>query len=276
MLIAGGENASGILASAEIFDPASGTSQPTKGVMTSGRKNHTALLLNDGRVLIVGGEDASGVLASAEAFDPKAGTFSAVGSMSQARRYHTSTLLNDGSVVVTGGEDSSGKGHVSIEKFDPQRGLFVLLSAQLDVPRAQHTATLLQDGRVLIAGGRTGGTALASTLYFDPSIGTVSAGLFLAEARYAHTATRVLWGNVVFAGGTADGTSGIDLVELLDVQGSRMGLGSNRLSVARWNHVAIVPPNNGNLILIGGRDGSGPLASADILDPESFSFFAAA
>ena len=40
--------------------------------------------------------------------------------------------------------------------------------------------------------------------------------------------------------------------------------------VARWNHVAIVPPNNGNLILIGGRDGSGPLASAGILDPESF------
>ena len=104
--------------------------------------------------------------------------------------------------MVTGGEDANGKGLASIEKFDPQRGLFILLSAQLDVPRSQHTATLLQDGRVLIAGGRTGATALAGTLYFDPSIGiTVSAGLFLAEARYAHTATRVLWGNVVFAGG---------------------------------------------------------------------------
>ncbi|MGB7437157.1 MAG: Ig-like domain repeat protein [Candidatus Acidiferrum sp.] len=270
VLIAGGENSAGILATAEIFDPVSGTSQATKGAMTSPRKNHTALLLDDGRVLIAGGEDTNGVLASAEAYDPRTGMFTTLGSMSQARRYHTATLLNDGTVVVAGGEDASGKGLVSIEKFDPQTGLFILLSAQLGVPRAQHTATLLQDGRILIVGGRNGATALASTVYFDPTAGTVSAGLFLAEARYAHTATMVLWGNVVFAGGTSDGKTGIDLVELLDVQGNRMGFASNRLSVARWNHAAIVPSNNGNLILIGGRNAQGPVAASDILDPESF------
>lgn len=270
VLIAGGENASGILASAEIFDPVSGTSRATTGAMTSARKNHTALLLDDGRVLIAGGEDANGVLASAEAYDPRTGTFTALASMSEARRYHTATLLNDGTVVITGGEGSDGKGLVSIERFDPQSGLFMLLGAKLDVPRAQHTATLLQDGRILIAGGRNGQTALASTVYFDPVAITVAAGLSLAEARYAHTATQVLWGNVVFAGGTSDGTSGIDLVELLDVQGNKMAFATNRLSVARWNHAAIVPPHNGNLILIGGQDGTGPVAATDILDPESF------
>lgn len=270
VLIAGGEDASGILATAEIFDPVSGISRATKAAMTSARKNHTALLLDDGRVLIAGGEDADGVLASAETYDPRTGTFTSVGSMSQARRFHTETLLNDGTVVVTGGEDSSGRGLVSIERFDPQSGMFALLGAQLDVPRAQHTATLLQGGRVLIAGGRTGQTALASTVYFDPVSGTVTAGLFLAEARYAHTATQVLWGNVVFAGGTSDGKTGIDLVELLDVQGNKMGFASTRLSVARWNHAAVVPQNNGNLILIGGRNGAGPVSATDILDPESF------
>jgi hypothetical protein len=270
VLIAGGEDASGVLASAEIFDPVKGTSKATNGTMTTARKDHTALLLDDGRVLIVGGQNASGVLASAEAYDPRTGTFTSVGSMSQARRYHTATLLNDGTVVVTGGEDGSGKGLVSIERFNPLNGVFTLLGAQLDVPRAQHTATLMQDGRILIAGGRTGQTALASTVYFDPVADTVSAGLFLAEARYAHTATQVLWGNVVFAGGTSDGKTGIDLVELLDVQGNKMGFAQNRLSVARWNHAAIIPQNNGNLILIGGQDGNGPVSDTDILDPESF------
>lgn len=270
VLIAGGEDGSGILATAEIFDPVSGTSQPTKGSMTTARENHTALLLNDGRVLIVGGQNTTGVLASAEAYDPKTGTFASVGSLSQARQFHTATLLNDSTVVVTGGESSSGQDLTSIERFDPQSGLFTLLAAQLDVPRAQHTATLMQDGRILIVGGRTGQTALASTVYFDPVANTVVAGLPLAEARYAHTATQVLWGNVVFAGGTADGKTGIDLVELLDVQGNRMGFAQNRLSVARWNHAAIIPQNNGNLILIGGQNGKGPVAATDILDPESF------
>jgi Bacterial Ig-like domain (group 3)/FG-GAP-like repeat/Galactose oxidase, central domain len=270
ILIAGGEDGPGILSSAEIFDPVSGTSQPTKGPMTTARENHTALLLNDGRVLIVGGQNTTGVLASAEVYDAKTGTFASVGSMSQARRFHTATLLNDATVIVTGGESASGQDLTSIERFDPQSGLFTLLPAQLDVPRAQHTATLMQDGRILIVGGRTRQTALASTVYFDPVANTVSAGLPLAEARYAHTATQVLWGNVVFAGGTSDGKTGIDLVELLDVQGHRMGFAQNRLSVARWNHAAIIPQNNGNLILIGGQNGKGPVAATDILDPESF------
>jgi hypothetical protein len=270
VLIAGGDDSSGVLATAEIFDPATGSLQPTMGPMAEARKNHRAVLLKDGRVLLIGGENATGVLATAEAFDPWKGTFTPVGKMSQARRFHTATLLNDGTVLVAGGEDRTGQALNSLEVFDPESNSFRQLGVQLDSPRAEHTATLLEDGRVIVAGGRNGSTALATTLYFDPATNSVSLGLFLAEARYAHTATVVLWGNVVFAGGTADGKAGIDLVELLDVHANRMAFTQNRISVGRWNHSAIVPPNNGNLILVGGRNGSGPLAAADILDPESF------
>jgi hypothetical protein len=40
--------------SAEIWDPVTGTSEPIAD-MTSPRANHTAVLLDDGRVLILGG-----------------------------------------------------------------------------------------------------------------------------------------------------------------------------------------------------------------------------
>jgi hypothetical protein len=51
--------------------------------MTTTRKHHFALLLeNDGTVLIGGGQDASGdVIASAEIYDPGSGTFTPVDDM---------------------------------------------------------------------------------------------------------------------------------------------------------------------------------------------------
>lgn len=49
----------GSLASGEIFDPSTGAFSAT-GDMTARRENHTATLLNDGRVLIAGGESSFG------------------------------------------------------------------------------------------------------------------------------------------------------------------------------------------------------------------------
>ena len=62
------------LASAELFDPASGTWKLT-GSMSQERQNHTITLLRDGRVLIAGGGTGTAGdkknLASAEIYDPQ-------------------------------------------------------------------------------------------------------------------------------------------------------------------------------------------------------------
>ena len=64
VLIAGGSNESQTLsiASAEIYDPASGTFSPTGGMSTA-RPFATATLLADARVLVAGG-DSNGVAVS--------------------------------------------------------------------------------------------------------------------------------------------------------------------------------------------------------------------
>src|SRR6266568_1295733 len=76
VLVAGGRNGNSILASAELYDPASGTWSAT-GSLATARAFHTATLLLNGKVLIVAGEGngAPFVLASAELYDPASGTW---------------------------------------------------------------------------------------------------------------------------------------------------------------------------------------------------------
>lgn len=186
VLVAGGRDAS-----AELYDPASGTFTAT-GSMTVARAGHTATLLsnaalpNHGKVLIVGG-DATGT--SAELYDPASGTFTTTGSATGVLTGHTATLLNNGRVLIVAGQSTT-----AAELYDPASGRFTA-TGNLTFARNGHTATLLLDGQVLIAAGGTNGAEL-----YDPQTGTFTPTGNMNVVRSQATATRLQDGTVLVAG----------------------------------------------------------------------------
>ncbi|HKE24376.1 MAG TPA: kelch repeat-containing protein [Bryobacteraceae bacterium] len=187
------------------------------GSMISPRANHTATLLNNGKVLVTGGQFSPGgsgnfivsVLSSAELYDPSTGSFAATGNMSCARVGHTATLLATGQVLIAGGQDADFR-ELSAELYDPSTGTFTA-TGSMTAARAGHTATLLNDGKVLLTGGFTvppKGELVAlldSAEIYDPSTGTFIPTVNMNQARAGHSATLLSNGTVLIDGGNSQG-----------------------------------------------------------------------
>src|SRR5881296_4251690 len=105
VLIAGGRDAAGQpLASAEIYDPATGGYTLLASPLPAPVWGHTANRLSDGTVLIAGGTGDGGLpVAAAQLFDPVTGAFTALDPLSTPRARHTATLLRDGRECAGGG-----------------------------------------------------------------------------------------------------------------------------------------------------------------------------
>jgi N-acetylneuraminic acid mutarotase len=180
------------------------------GETVQARPDHTATLLQDGRVLVVGGFDPTfgdvfGFVATAQLYDSATGSWTLTGAMNDGRYGHTATLLDDGRVLVAGG--SGGNGILaSAELYDPATGLWTHTGPMLEA-RVSHTASLLPNGKVLVAGfffgGSEGAHSLATAELFDPETGSWTAAASMNEARGLHTATLLRDGSVMVAGGTA-------------------------------------------------------------------------
>jgi hypothetical protein len=289
VLICGGTvnaNIGGVLASAEIYDPAARKFSPT-GAMTAARMGQTATVLRDGRVLIVGGVRNIGfraALASAEIYNPATGTFTATAPMAAPREGHTATLLRDGRVLVAGGSSNGTVTIDSAEIFDPAAARWIR-AGHMTVPREAHVAVLLGSGKVLIAGGGRGGMpggyiAYQNAEIFDPVVARFTAvAAPMRSDRVGAAAVALEDGRALIVGGKSGKVlygrrarniasfTPLDTAEIFDPETSTF-LATEPMRVPHYLATATVL-ENGQVLVVGGWRIQG-IVIAGMTDAEEF------
>src|SRR5713101_3143502 len=219
VFIAGGDSASVVSSTVEIFDPNTGTFS-FAGTLSSPRTQQAMALLADGRVLMIGGSNGSVPLASSDIFDPVAGTIVPGPSLATPRSGHSATTLLNGQVLVAGGNNivtnpdgsTTSVDLASAEIFDPSAGTFTASASALAAPRQGHLAFLLpHNNNVLIVGGTSSGAPVASSELFTPWTGNFSATGSLATARSNASGSALQQDGLLLVAGGKD-SSGASLV----------------------------------------------------------------
>jgi hypothetical protein len=143
VLVAGGINATlgqcGTLASAELYNPATGVWTAT-GSMTTGRYDFVLMLLPNGEVLAAGGTNCcGGGLTSAELYNPSTGKWTATGSMTIGNETNWAVLPQNGKVFV-----------LNDNLYNPSKGTWT--ATNRDPIFAHAPVVLLPNGEVYAAG----------------------------------------------------------------------------------------------------------------------------
>jgi len=267
----------------------SGYNFATAGALNTNRYLHSAVLLNNGKVLVAGGVSCSapGVcsyLNTGEIYDPVSGAFTSTGSMSAARSA-PAVLLANGKVLIAGGYACNSSGTCaslsSAEIYDPVAGAFTS-AGNLNVDRYGHTMTVMNNGQVFIAGGQsctsaTSCMALDSVEVYDPIAGTFMQIGTLAQARFGAAATLLADGKVLIVGGF-DGTGFPAAGEIYIPAFGFFTTTSGSLVTPRYQPSATLL-NNGKVLIAGGStciSPGCPVNAAELYDESHDTFTAVA
>ena len=263
-----------VLASAEVYDPASGQFAAT-GSLVDARMRPTTVALADGRVLVTGGRGGNQgdtIFATAEIYDPATGQFSATGDMTVARYVTAAVRLDDGRVLLAGGFNFTDDVLASAELYDPASGTFAPTGSLAEPRDPGARAAKLADGRVLVAGGYNNAGPLATAEVYDPATGQFSPTGSLTQARGDHAVAALADGRVLIVGGLgmSDYLAQAEIYDPATGQFSTTG----SLAYVRANPTATLLAD-GRVLVAGGNGnvtGDPNIAMAEIYDPATGSF----
>ncbi len=258
VLVAGGENATGELKTAEIYDPTTNT-WAGAAPMNEAREGAVAATLLDGDVLVAGGEGETGRLATAEIYDPSTNTWTAAAPMKEAREGAVAASLPDGEVLVAGGDNALNTSEI----YDPTTNEWSS-AGSLVQGRDFAAAASLPNGDVLVVGGKESSpfSPFSSSEIYDPSTNIWAETTALSEPRGFPIAAPLPDGDVLVAGGH-NGSGYLTSSEAYDPAG-RTWTALTPMKETREGAIGASLPNGAVLVAGGENAANEYLASSEL------------
>ena len=170
----GGADASGPLATHEIYHPAAGAggAWSSATALPTARATLAAVTGRDGNIYALGGFNGA-YLTTVEAFDPATGAWltgaSAPPPMLTERSALAAVTGPDGLIYAIGGANASGVLN-TVETYNPSTKKWVLLPATLPQALSNLAASVGPDGLIYVVGGQNNVTIIQNTVYsYDPA-----------------------------------------------------------------------------------------------------------
>ncbi len=233
------------LASAEAYDPASGTWETLPTTMPTPRRALGATTGPDGRIYAVGGSTGGGPTGAAEAYDPRTGTWSALPPLATPRYALAAVAGPDGRIYAIGGYTSAGP-TAAVEAYRPGESSWEPAPA-MAIPRGGLAAVTAPDGRIYAMGG----TGWQTVEAYDVTTASWTPAAPMSTPRHAHAAAMGPDGRIYAIGG-CDGPTRAASVEAFDLATGRWEE-VGYMSVPRDGPAAATGPD-GRVYAIGGID----------------------
>lgn len=273
---------------AELFNPGTASFSST-GSLDVARMNHSATLLDDGKVLIAGGTGPNGEqYNTAELYDPATGKFTSAGTLNKARTGHHASLISQpgkpSQVLIYGGYSLSGP-EQTWELWDETANTSIrsgpMAATAVDIPQPLPLA----DGTLDLVGGwiQKDAQAVGEEQILTPDGPSFAIGDKINVARSVAGLTALPNGELLLTGGA----TGFDQSEKLVFTATaevRNAAGWNLLSndatcsgqrgcllVPRGNHTATLLPN-GEAFIAGGENTLGAVGQSEFYNPVSGNF----
>jgi hypothetical protein len=231
----------------------------------------------DGSAVFVGGDGEAAV----ERFDPRLAAFAAAGT-SAARTGDALAPLPDGTALRIGGATANGPVGF-FELLSPLLGRVDTVNDDRLRVVAAAAATLV-DGSVLVNGGFAGSPAQPTGATWTLRLGAAGTPdppqlmtATLAAPRARHTLTRLGddVGAVVLAIGGEDAAGeAVGAAEIYEPLREGYAASHPAMVRPRWDHRAVRLPD-GSVLVVGGRDGAGPVDVIELYLPHLAQFAAA-
>jgi hypothetical protein len=272
VLIAGGADGDGALASSELFSPASATFAAAAPTLTTARQDSEVTMVSPVGALVTGGVGPDGsALADAEVYGAGVDQFVALSSQSlgSPRVGHRAVVLTDGRVLITGGRtggDATGQALATTRliRVQPDLSAAITDGPMLTEAKYEHAAVVAIGIPLIIGGYSDGGDPLSTIEAYDGTAFQKIAAL--TNPRAEATASVLGDGSILIVGGAGDknGTPRPD-AELYNPYLMRTTVYA--LADARRGHTATLLPD-GRLLVAGGVGADGkPLDSVELFTP---------